>query len=98
MTGNKCDCGKCHCGGNGQGCNDVSVDKKEYNCGADRQVIKHQHIVKYRHDIINEYDVIYEHEYNIYDVVKNSQVVKRNDYTSYKPKYCGEGKNCGNAE
>ena len=30
------------------------VCKKEFNCGPDSKVIKHQHIVKYQHNIINE--------------------------------------------
>jgi len=74
---------------------DNPVERKEFNCGVDKQVFKHQHVVKYKHDIINEYDVIHEHEYNYYDVVKNREVVKRNDHTTYKPNYCCGYQNCG---
>ena len=92
----------CNCKSNNHGCgcnkenNCDSVIKTEYNCNADRNVIKHQHVVKYRHDIINEYEVIHEHDYNYYDVVTNREVVKHHDNTSYKPNYCGE--NCGGGE
>jgi len=70
------------------------VIRREYNCGVDKKVIKHQHIVRYQHDIVNEYDVVFEHEYNYYDVVTNREVVKRNDCTSYKPNYCEEDLDC----
>jgi len=62
--------------------------KKEFNCGSERQVIKHQHVVKHRRDIINEYDVVHEYDINHYDVVKHRDVVRHNDYTSHQPDYC----------
>lgn len=62
--------------------------KKEFNCGCERQVIKHQHVVKHRRDIINEYDVVHEYDINHYDVVRHRDVVRHNDYTSHQPDYC----------
>ena len=73
--------------------NNFVSDKQSYDCGADRQVIKHNVVVKHQHDIIHEYDVVHEHEYNYYDVVKTSEVSKKNDYRSHKPNYCEED-NC----
>ena len=70
------------------------VEKKEFNCTPERQVIQHQHVVRHQHDIINEYDVVHQHEYNYYDVVKNRDVVTHNDCTTHRQNYCDE-KPCG---
>ena len=87
-----CECG-CGCD-NMQQDNCEFVDRQNYNCGVDRQVVRHQHIVKHQHDIINEYDVVHEHDYNYYDVVKTRDVVRHNDYTNHCPDYCCEEPQC----
>ena len=73
------------------------VNKREFTCDTERQVIQHQHVVRHPHEIINEYDVIHEHEFNYYDVVNNREVVTRNDFTTHQTNYCGDdqGCNCG---
>ena len=78
-----------------QGCScSEPVNKQEYDCGRDQTVIKHQHVGKHQHDIINEYDVVHEHQYNYYDVVREREVVKRNDYTTRQPNYCDNDCGC----
>jgi len=81
-------CNSCSNGGGNLGGIEAFADKREFVCGADRQVIKHQHVVKHQHDIINEYDVIHEHNYDYYDVVTTSDVVKHHDHRSHQPNYC----------
>ena len=68
--------------------------RQVFNCGRTQKIIRHQHIVKHQHDIINEYDVVHEHQINTFDVVREREVVNRNDMTSHRPDYCGEGCNC----
>ena len=72
------------------------VNKREFDCGGDQEVIKHQHIVKHHHDVINEYDVIHEFDINHYDVVKERQVVRTHDHRHHKPEYCGCGAEMNN--
>jgi hypothetical protein len=69
---------------------DKCVNKKIFDCGSDKQVIRHQHIVKHHHDIIHEYDVIHEHNYNYYDVVNERSVCRNNDCRKHEPNYCEE--------
>ena len=95
---------RCGCrNGSGYGYNSVRatasdpVCRKEYNCGADQQVIRHQDVVRHQHNIVNEYDVVHVHDYDYYDVVKSHDVVRSHDHTSYKPNYCGDcGCGCNN--
>ena len=72
-----------------------SVIRRNYNCNADQQVIKHVDVVKHRHDIIDEYEVIHEHDYNYYDVVREREVTRRHDHRHHHPDYCCEGHECG---
>ena len=90
----KCNCKKCrhqrYEAAEDRGMECAPECEKEFDCGTDRQIIRHRHVVKHRHDIVNEYDVIHEHEYNYYNVVKTREVVRRNDCEPYNPNYCGD--------
>ena len=89
-----------YCNRRGRYNNDVyrnnceSVDRREFNCGADRRVIKHEYVVKHRHDIVDEYDIIHQHDYNHYNLFNNREVVQQNDYTTPQPDLCGENHCC----
>lgn len=61
------------------------VEKREINGRYDRQVIRHEDVIRHQHDIINEYDIVHEHDYNYYDVVRNHEVVRCNDFTMNRP-------------
>ncbi|MCL2400073.1 MAG: hypothetical protein FWC91_10090 [Defluviitaleaceae bacterium] len=63
--------------------------RQEFDCGGDRQVIRHQHLVRHNRDIVNEYDVVHEYNINHYDVVKERNVVRHNNFSSHQPNYCG---------
>jgi len=85
-------------------CNDPPENRpdpdiiREFDCGADKKIIRIRHIIKHRHDIINQYEVIHEHDYHHHDVVTTREIVRNHDHTWYNPNYCGENPGGSSAE
>jgi hypothetical protein len=78
-----------------QNCSPEPISRQVFDCGGQRDVLRHQHIVKRRHDIVNEYDVVHELDVNHYDIVNHRNVVRNNDFRTHRPDYCGGACRCG---